>query len=143
MAAATAQQLSQYFQDWLGASAESEQQIVHLVEGGLPTSVIPRLIQHGLSEAEVFGIIVNPRTFKHRKSKKQPLSQQESERAVRAVRVIARAQSVLGDQAKALQWLRTPRQRFEGRTPMEMLSTEAGGRLVEQMLIQMDEGMFA
>jgi hypothetical protein len=26
---------------------------------------------------------------------------------------------------------------------MEMLQTEAGARLVEQMLIQLDEGMFA
>lgn len=143
MASATAKQLSEYFQDWLGASAESEQQIVHLVEGGLPTNVIPRLINNGLSQAEIFQIIINPRTLKHRKSRKQPLSQEESERAVRTVRIIARAQSVLGDLKRALEWLRTRRKRFEGRSAMEMLATETGGRLVEQMLIQMDEGMFA
>ncbi|MBV8829535.1 MAG: DUF2384 domain-containing protein, partial [Acidobacteriaceae bacterium] len=32
---------------------------------------------------------------------------------------------------------------FEGETPMHMLETEAGARLVEEMLIQIDEGMFA
>jgi uncharacterized protein (DUF2384 family) len=39
--------------------------------------------------------------------------------------------------------MREPRARFEGRTPLEMMVTEAGGRLVEEMLLQIDEGMFA
>ena len=30
-----------------------------------------------------------------------------------------------------------------GRSPIQMLATEPGGRLVEEMLIQIDEGMFA
>ncbi len=139
----TARKLSQYFDDWLGTRAGSEQSIIHLIETGLPLKVIPRLIQRGLSKDEVFSIIVNPRTLKHRRSKSQPLSQGESERAVRAVRVLARAQAVFGDQGAALRWLRAPKKRFEGRAPMQMLATEPGGRLVEEMLIQIDEGMFA
>jgi uncharacterized protein (DUF2384 family) len=39
--------------------------------------------------------------------------------------------------------MRQPKQRFGGRTPLDLLSTEAGGRLAEEMLIQIDEGMFA
>jgi uncharacterized protein (DUF2384 family) len=39
--------------------------------------------------------------------------------------------------------MRKPKKRFEGDTSMNMLQTEAGARLVEQMLIQLDEGMFA
>lgn len=143
MATTTATTLSKYFQDWLGTPAESEQQIIHLVEHGLPTKIVSRLVQRGLSKDEVFRVIVNPRTLKHRKSRNEPLSPEESERAIRTVLILARAQAVLGSQEKALQWLRTARKRFEGRAGMEMLSTEAGGRLVEQMLIQIDEGMFA
>jgi putative toxin-antitoxin system antitoxin component (TIGR02293 family) len=142
MATVTAKKLNEYFEDWLGTPAKSEQTLVRLVEAGLPTKVVARLIQRGLSRDEVFSIIINPRTLKHRKSRNQPLSREESERAVRTVRIISRAQSVLGDQDKALQWLRTPKKRFEGRSPLNLLSTEAGGRLVEQMLIQIDEGMF-
>lgn len=134
---------SAYFAEWLGTPAESEQKIVKIVETGLPLNVVSRLIEHGLAKDEVFAIVINPRTLKHRKSKKQRLSREESERAVRAVRIISKAQSVLGNLEKALKWLRAPKKRFEGRTPMEMLLTEAGGRLVEQMLIQVDEGMFA
>jgi len=119
------------------------QTAVHLVEAGLPLSVIPRLIARGLSREEIFSIIINPRTLKHRRSKRQPLSKEESERAIRAARILARAQAVFGDPASALQWLRTSKKRFEGRTPLEMLATEPGGRLVDEMLIQIDEGMFA
>jgi len=143
MSFATARQLHDYFEDWLGTSAESDQQIVRLVESGLPTKVIHRLIQRGLSRDEIYRVIVNPRTLKHRKSKNQPLSKEESERAVRTVRILALAQSVMGTQEKALAWLRSAKKRFEGRSPIDMLSTEPGGRLVEQMLVQIDEGMFA
>jgi putative toxin-antitoxin system antitoxin component (TIGR02293 family) len=143
MATVTAKKLDDYFEDWLGTHARSEQEMVRLIEAGLPLTVVARLIDRGLSRAEVFSIIINPRTLKHRRSKRQPLSHEESERAVRAVRIMARAQAVLGDHDAALRWLRAPKKRFDGRPPLEMLSTEPGGRMVEQMLIQIDEGMFA
>jgi putative toxin-antitoxin system antitoxin component (TIGR02293 family) len=137
----TARRLNEYLQDWLNTQAESDQKIVHLVEGGLPTEVINHLLARGLTRDEVFDIIIPLRTWKHRKSRHQPLSKEESDRAVRAARVLARAQAVMGDRESALEWLRAPKRRFEGRAPLEMLRTEAGGRLVDQMLIQIDEGM--
>ncbi len=143
MATATAKRLNEYLEDWLGTQAESDQKIVHLVEGGLPIKVINHLIDRGLTRNEVFDVIIPLRTWKHRKSRHQPLSKEESERAVRAARILARAQAVMGDQESALNWLRAPKKRFEDRSPLQMLSTETGGRLVEQMLIQIDEGMFA
>jgi putative toxin-antitoxin system antitoxin component (TIGR02293 family) len=141
--ASTARKLEHYFREWLGTAAVSERQMLRIVEAGLPTKVVQRLIQRGLTKDEVFQIVINPRTLKHRRTKSQPLSREESERAVRAVRVISRAHSVFGDPEKAMKWLRTPRGRFEGRAGIQMLSTEPGGRLVEEMLIQIDEGMFA
>jgi putative toxin-antitoxin system antitoxin component (TIGR02293 family) len=139
----TAARLSDYFEHWLGTPAESEQKIMRLVEGGLPTRVINHLLERGLTRREVFDVIIPLRTLKHRRSRHQPLSKEESERAVRTARVLARAQAVLGTEKAALEWLREPKRRFEGRPPLEMLSTEPGGRLVEQMLLQIDEGMFA
>jgi putative toxin-antitoxin system antitoxin component (TIGR02293 family) len=143
MPTSTAKKLTEYLEDWLGMQAESEQRIVRLVEGGLPTKVIHNLLSKGLTRDEVFDVIIPLRTWKHRKSRHQPLSKEESERAVRAARVLARAQAVMGDRESALEWLRAPKRRFEGRTPLQMLRTETGGRLVDQMLIQIDEGMIA
>jgi putative toxin-antitoxin system antitoxin component (TIGR02293 family) len=131
------------FADLLGIALLSEQQMVSLIESHLPLETLSRLEQHGLSRDEVFSLIINPRTLKHRRSKRQALSLEESERAVRVSRILATAQVTLGDDKVALDWLRKPKRRFDGRTPMQMLSTETGGRLVEQMLLQIDEGMFA
>ena len=139
----TALKLKNRFEQWLGTPVESEEKIIDLVEAGLPLKVINRLIERGLSKKEVFNIIVNPRTLKHRRSRHQPLSKEESERAVRAARILARAETVFGNETPALNWLREPKRRFQGRSPIQMISTESGGRLVEEMLIQIDEGMFA
>jgi putative toxin-antitoxin system antitoxin component (TIGR02293 family) len=131
------------FADLLGIALLSEQQMVSLIESHLPLETLSRLEQHGLSRDEVFSLIINPRTLKHRRSKRQALSLEESERAVRVSRILATAHATLCDDKVALDWLRKPKRRFDGRTPMQMLSTETGGRLVEQMLLQIDEGMFA
>lgn len=140
---ATARRLRDRFEELLGAKSGSEQDVVRLVESGLPLSVLDRLLERGLSKAEMFDVIIPARTLKHRKSKRQPLSTEESERVVRAARVLAKAGTVLGEDKSALAWLRSPKKRFQGRSPIEMLATEPGGRLVEEMLIQIDEGMFA
>jgi putative toxin-antitoxin system antitoxin component (TIGR02293 family) len=142
-ARATARKLRDGFDDVVGTRAGSEQDVVRMVESGLPLAVLDRLLERGLSKQEVFHVVIPARTLKHRKSKRQALSKEESERVVRAARILARANAVLGDDHSALAWLRSPKKRFEGRAPLEMLSTEPGGRLVEEMLIQIDEGMFA
>jgi putative toxin-antitoxin system antitoxin component (TIGR02293 family) len=134
--------LAESFEDWLGKKAPTEQAVVRIIEAGLPTGVIQHFLERGLTKPEVF-TIVNERTLKHRRAKKQPLSREESERAVRTARILARAEAVFGEREAALQWLRASKKRFEGRTPMQMLATEPGGRMVEEMLIQADEGMFA
>jgi putative toxin-antitoxin system antitoxin component (TIGR02293 family) len=143
MVTATAKKLQDEFEDLLGKQTRSEQDLVRLVESGLPLAVLNRLMQRGLSKAELFDVIIPARTLKHRKSKRQPLSKEESERVVRTIRIMATANAVLGDDNSALAWLRSPKKRFEGRAPIQMLATEPGGRLVEEMLIQIDEGMFA
>jgi uncharacterized protein (DUF2384 family) len=38
---------------------------------------------------------------------------------------------------------RKPKERYQGRTPLELLRTEAGGREVDNFLGQIDYGMFA
>jgi len=139
----TSHQLTDYLREWLGPRVESELVLAALAERGLPLTTVNRMTRHGLTRDEVHSLVIHRRTFKHRKSNKQKLSQEESDRAIRAARLLARAQATLGDSPSALQWMRQPKVRFEGRTPLQMMVTEAGGRLVEEMLLQIDEGMFA
>ena len=113
------------------------------IEAGLPLSFLDNLLALGVSTAEVHELVVKPRTLSHRREKGQPLSVDESDRAVRVARIIEQATQAFGDRDKAMRWLRKPKRRFDGRAPMDMLLTETGGRLVEEMLLQVDEGMVA
>jgi len=62
----------------------------------------------------------------------------DTDRIVRVARIIALAEQVFGDRDKALAWLRSA----DDRTSLSMLHTEPGGRLVESMLWQVDEGVY-
>ena len=128
----------------LGISGlNSESDLARLVEDRLPLTSVESLSSSGLTDDEIYTYIVPRRTLAHRKFKHEPLTHDESDRAVRIVRIAALAEEVFGDDAKAGRWLRKAKERFGGRTPMEVSRTEAGARLVEEMLLQLDYGIFA
>jgi putative toxin-antitoxin system antitoxin component (TIGR02293 family) len=134
--------------EWLGAEPKSEYDLAQIVRRGLPLNIQGTLISHGMTKDEFYQIVIPHRTFRHRterlnKGLHELLSPDESDKALRAARVLALAERVFANREKALSWMRQAKKRFKGETPMEMLQTEAGARLVEQMLIQVDEGMFA
>ena len=62
---------------------------------------------------------------------------------MRLARITSLAEEVFGSEEKAARWLRKPKERFEDRSPLQVSRTEAGGRLVEEMLLQLDYGFFA
>ena len=64
-------------------------------------------------------------------------------RWLRAARLQALAREVLGSDDKALQWLHKPRRMFDQLSAMELMKTEAGAQLVEEVLSQLDAGYFA
>jgi putative toxin-antitoxin system antitoxin component (TIGR02293 family) len=128
----------------LGVSRiRSDEDLALLVEKQLPATAIQSLIRGGLSNAEVYELIVPRRTLAHRIAKHQPLSQEESDKAVRVARMTTLAERAFRDRDKAWRWLRKPKRRFAGKTPIEMLATEAGARLVEEMILQFEHGMAA
>ncbi len=129
--------------DILADTNESDFEVTELVENGLPTESLMVLRAHGLTFTEVAEIVISPRTLKHRKSRGENLSDEETDRVVRVGRTLALANDVFGNHEKALQWLRTPSDQIGGRTPLSLLRTDAGGRVVERRLWQIDEGFFA
>jgi len=120
----------------------SDMEMVNLIHNRLSLSVIDRLLAQGVTRQEM-SLVAPARTLAHRRANAEPLTIEESDRAVRLARVVAQADVVFGNQEKAMSWLRQPRQRFEGRTPIEMLATDVGSRLVEEALVQIDEGYYA
>ena len=121
----------------------SDRDLASLVEKRLPATAIKSLVRGGLADAEVYQLIVPRRTLAHRMAKHQPLSKDESDKAVRVARVTAMAEQSFGEPERAWRWLRKPKRHFNGKTPLEMLATEAGARLVEEMVAQIADGMAA
>ena len=97
----------------------------------------------GVELKDIYEIVIPARTLKHRRRLVQPLSADESDKLARLVRVFDQAVTVFGTVEQARSWLSKPKKRFDLRTPLQMLRTDVGGRMVEEMLGQIDEGMFA
>ena len=97
-------------------------------------------IYSGLPLKDLLEVIIPARTLKHRRQRKEPLNLDESDRLARLYEL---AVKVFGDADKARRWLSKPKQRFRELSPVAMMRTELGGRQVEEMLFQIDEGMFA
>jgi putative toxin-antitoxin system antitoxin component (TIGR02293 family) len=129
--------------DWLGVeSPATETEMLRIVEGRLAPSVIKRLMTLGLERSEIDEAVIPSRTLQHRRSRRERLTLDESDRVLRMVRILASAESVYGSRARALAWLRKPHPRLEGRSPLSLVKTDTGSRIVEELLIQIDEGMF-
>ncbi len=129
--------------DWLGVEPPAtETDILRIVEGRLAPAVINRLIGLGLERAEVDAVIVPLRTLQHRRSRREKLTLEESDRVLRVIRTLSLAESVYGSRERALAWLRRPHPRLQDRTPLSYLKTDSGSRVIEGLLVQIDEGMF-
>jgi putative toxin-antitoxin system antitoxin component (TIGR02293 family) len=121
----------------------TDQDLVRLVEEGLGTNAIEELRRSGLTDDEIYSLIVPRRTLTHRRARREALSREESDRAVRLARLAALAEHVFGDSERAWRWLRAPKRQFEARSPLQFMATEAGAHLVEELLHRIDEGMAA
>ncbi len=129
--------------DWLGVpSPVTETEILRIVEGRLAPAVIKRLATLGLERAEIDALVIASRTLQHRRSRREKLTIEESDRVLRTIRVLSSAEAVYGSRERALGWLRKPHARLQGRAPLSLLRTDTGSRIVEELLVQIDEGMF-
>jgi putative toxin-antitoxin system antitoxin component (TIGR02293 family) len=114
------------------------------VEEGVPVATMTEFAEtSGLPLKDLYDVVIPARTLKHRRARREPLSRDESDKLARLVRTYDRTVAVFGNADKARMWLEEPKRRFEDRSPLDMLRTETGARLVEELLIQIDEGMFA
>jgi putative toxin-antitoxin system antitoxin component (TIGR02293 family) len=126
----------------LGAPVRSGADMAELARERVGLTVIDRLTEHGL-RADELAFIIPRRTLSHRRQQHERLSTDESDKAIRLARIVAQATAIFSNEEKALRWLRTAHRRFAGRTALDMAGTEHGARLVEEALVQIDEGYFA
>jgi putative toxin-antitoxin system antitoxin component (TIGR02293 family) len=99
--------------------------------------------KHGYSQDEIHLLVVPKRTLARRTANREPLSVEETDKALRLERTATLAERVFGNLDKANRWLRKPKHQLGGATPLAYLSSEAGARTVEEMLYRIEHGILA
>jgi putative toxin-antitoxin system antitoxin component (TIGR02293 family) len=70
----------------------------------------------------------------------QRLGPQASQTAARLMHILSVAERVWGNETDATEWLNGPHPELRGATPLSLLKTEAGGRVVEALLGALEFG---
>jgi putative toxin-antitoxin system antitoxin component (TIGR02293 family) len=140
--------------DWLAIDPTANgAEVLAMVERRFPPSIIDSLLGLGFERAEVHSVVLPARTLQHRRSRKELLTVEESDRVIRLLRVLRATEAVYESRERALAWLRRPNPRLDpalrnvlfakgGRTPLSLLTTDTGARMVEELLGQIANGMF-
>ena len=98
----------------------------------------------GLTNKEVAGVLhVSTKTVERAVAAGGRISPAASNQLYRAARIIALAETVLEDRDQAREWLHSPQHGLEGRRPIDLLSTDAGAREVENLLNRIEYGFTA
>jgi putative toxin-antitoxin system antitoxin component (TIGR02293 family) len=127
----------------LGCVVSSQAELATAVRHRLPLIALKGLLQAGLTEQEIERFVIPQRTRRHRAEKQQPLTVDESDRAVRLLRVQSIAEGAFGSAEKANIWLRRKLSELGGETPLEVMQTDAGARVIETILAKIAWGAAA
>ena len=118
----------------LGSEVCSQADLATAVRKRLPLSALKGLTLAGLSEQEMDKFVIPQRTRRHRADKRQPLTIDKSDRAVRLLRIQTLAEETFGNKEKANLWLRRALMELGGESPLVVAQTEAGARVIETIL---------
>lgn len=113
------------------------------VEEGVPVlDLVAFGREVGFTAEELARLVRIPsRTYARRVAAKTRLKFDESERAVRLMRLYDRARQVLGTNEAAREWLNRPLRVLGDRTPLDFARTEPGAREAEAVLGRFEGGV--
>jgi putative toxin-antitoxin system antitoxin component (TIGR02293 family) len=129
----------------LGKAVKNPDDLAHLVRKGLPAGSVTALAEklHLGNSVLSRKLGIPQRTLTRRLSQASLLTPAESDRTVRMARVYASAIEMIGDQEKAIEWLRTPNRALGGERPLDRLDTDTGARMVEDVLGRIAYGVYS
>ncbi len=134
------------------ASMSRTENYARLIEGAVSQAQdgkVPRLgpsafksLEDGYSLEELYRLVAPKRTLMRRKASDALLTPEETDKAVRLARIAVQADRAFGNPDKASRWLRRDNRALGGKAPIDLLATETGARIVEELLGQIEHGMF-
>ncbi|HEY7390986.1 MAG TPA: antitoxin Xre/MbcA/ParS toxin-binding domain-containing protein [Bryobacteraceae bacterium] len=129
----------------LGKTVREPEDLARLVRKGLPAISVTALAEKLHLGNRVIGqkLGIPQRTLTRRLSDASRLTPAESDRTVRMARVYANAVEMIGDREKATAWLETPNRALGGDRPLDLLDTDVGTRMVEDVLGRIAYGVYS
>ena len=127
----------------IGRDVLSDADMAMAVDLGFTVEAIDALRKRGVTDREIGDLIIKPRTLSHRRANRRRLTVQESDRAARVARAFALAEKTFASRDKANRWLHRNLNSLGGRTPMELIRTDAGARIVENLMARISWGASA
>ena len=138
LAAAAAEQLGGA--EAIGREVRSDTDMAMAVDQGFTVGAIDALRKRGVTDREIGDLIIKPRTLSHRRANRSRLTVEESDRAARVARAFALAEKTFASRDKADCWLHKGLHSLGGRTPMELVRTDTGARIVENLMARISWG---
>lgn len=118
-----------------------------MMEKGFPSELVIAFVQSysQLRDHHVFSKVLglSDRTVQRRIKKPEPLTAEQTNSTWRLASVLSKAEEVLGDRQQALNWMTAPAMGLEGKTPLDLLTTQMGFELVEDFLTRMEYGVYS
>lgn len=124
----------------IGRDVVSDADLANAVATGFSVETIDALKERGVTDREVGDLIVKPRTLSHRRANRSRLTVEESDRAARVARTMALAERAFANREKGDRWLHKNLDALGGCAPMEFIRTDAGARIVENLLARISWG---
>lgn len=118
--------------------------LVAMIQEGLPYEAVARAAEAcgiAMKDLALYGALPE-RTLSHSRRSGR-FSPAQSNRVVRLLRVWQQAKTAFGAAEKARTWLERPTRALGGRRPAELLDTDEGARLVEELLGRIEHGIAA
>ncbi len=129
----------------LGLKDKGVHELLDQVKAGLQYDSLENFVRrtHFPKEEAVNLIRISPRTLARRKEKGR-LSPEESDRLVRAARIVSLTLRLFeGNSDAGNRWLKSPQPALGGATPIEYARTELGAREVEALITRLEHGVFS
>lgn len=133
LASAAAERLGGYGS--IGYEVRTDADLVTAVEAGFRPDSLAAFAAGGVTDQEIAALVIKPRTLSHRRAKGERLTVDESDRAARLDRTMALADRNFANSDKANHWLHKELRALDGRRPIDLVRTQAGARIVEDLLI--------
>jgi putative toxin-antitoxin system antitoxin component (TIGR02293 family) len=128
----------------VGFNLDEPKEAIRHIRSGLNFKVINAVARYLAIDDKILSnsLGIPQRTFSRLKSR-DLLNPEQSEKALRLVRIIERTEQVFTDPGAARGWLNTENRALDGARPLELVDTDVGADLVLRTLGRIEQGIFA